>query len=159
MFVSTLRHRILIIMLVSFIRGTCRNISKHLFHGFLFHNTGIVRPKSQGNVGDCEMLNILLSPSVFQMRKKGLFLEGFYQFIDGYGRHACDLYGAPAAQLDGDLEYGLVVWGLHDIQEDLGAEDCVLLEHFDAVGLYLLVDLLDPLGIPLQGLPSVLRQL
>ena len=71
MFVSTLRHRILIIMLVSFIRGTCRNISKHLFHGFLFHNTGIVRPQSQGNVGDCEMLSTLPSnASGFQMRKK-----------------------------------------------------------------------------------------
>ncbi len=75
--------------------------------------------------------------------------------IDGYGGHAQYLDGAPAPQLDAHLEDGVVVGGLYDVHEVVGAEDGVLLHNLDAEGLDLLVDLLDALRLALQSLLSL----
>src|SRR5713226_56108 len=84
----------------------------------------------------------------------GLPADGADEGLDRYGRERLDLNGPARAEADGDACDRLVVLRLHDVDEVVPPERRVLRDDAGAHRFDLLVDLLDPARIRLQGLDA-----
>src|SRR5436190_5086368 len=83
------------------------------------------------------------------------WLQGLRELLGGNGGHGLVGGGAARAKLDRDLGYRLLVGRLDHAHEVVLTERGPLAEHLDAELLDLLVDLLDPSWIVLDGLHAV----